>query len=60
MTGTQVRIEFRTGENPYEGKRNNLLTPRQEHKRKRLMDFVRKAKKRDKKITPSISGCGQT
>ena len=48
MTGTQVRIEFRTGENPYEGKRNTL-TPRQEHKRKRLMDFVRKAKKRDKK-----------
>ncbi len=39
LTGTQVKIEFKTGENPFEGKRNNL-TPRQIHKKKRLMKFV--------------------
>ncbi len=48
LTGTQVRIEFKTGENPYEGKRNTL-TPRQEYKRKRMMDFIKKQKQRSKK-----------
>jgi GTP-binding protein len=36
-----VRIEFRTGENPYEGKKN-VLTPRQQARRKRLMRHVKK------------------
>ena len=43
LKGTQVKIEFRTGENPYEGK-HNKLTPRQIHKKKRLMKFVTKKK----------------
>ncbi len=44
MSGTPLRIEFRSGENPYEGKRNTL-TPRQIQKRKRL---TRHIKKRDR------------
>lgn len=40
LFGTPVRIELRTGKNPYEGKRNSL-TPRQERKRKRLRSFVK-------------------
>jgi GTP-binding protein len=43
LYGTPVRIELRTGKNPYAGKRNRL-TPRQERKRKRLKSFVRKKK----------------
>jgi GTP-binding protein len=39
LTGTQVKLEFKTGDNPFEGKRNNL-TPRQIHKKKRLMKFA--------------------
>ncbi|MEZ5539658.1 MAG: ribosome biogenesis GTPase Der [Pseudomonadales bacterium] len=44
MSGTPLRIEFKGGDNPYEGKRNTL-TPRQLQKRKRL---VKHLKKRDK------------
>lgn len=36
LTGTPVRIELKSGDNPYKGRRNRL-TPRQERKRKRLM-----------------------
>ncbi len=36
LQGTPVRLQLRTGENPYKGRRNKL-TPRQERKRKRLM-----------------------
>jgi GTP-binding protein len=36
LTGTPVRIEFRSGDNPFAGRRNTL-TPRQVHKRRRLM-----------------------
>jgi GTP-binding protein len=43
LHGTPVRIEFKTGENPFEGRRNKL-TPRQQYKRKRLMKHVRKNK----------------
>jgi len=35
LTGTPIRIELKSGDNPYKGKRNRL-TPRQERKRKRL------------------------
>lgn len=45
LHGTPLRIEFRTGENPYEGKQNKL-TRRQQDKRRRLMKHVRKGKKR--------------
>ncbi len=41
LKGTPVRLAFKTGKNPFEGKRNTL-TPRQERKRKRLMKKVKK------------------
>lgn len=41
LQGTPVVIQFKTGENPYAGKKN-LLTPRQQKKRQRLMKHVRK------------------
>ncbi len=39
LNGTPMRLEFKTGTNPYEGKRNKL-TPRQERQRLRLKRFV--------------------
>lgn len=47
LIGTPVKIVCKTGENPYEGKRNTL-TPRQLKKRQRLMNFVKKQAKRRK------------
>ena len=44
LYGTPVRVELRSGKNPYEGKRNKL-TPRQERQRKRLRTFVKNKKK---------------
>ena len=41
LFGTPIRLEFRTGENPYEGRRNKLTT-RQQRKRKRMIRFVKK------------------
>ena len=41
LFGTPVRVEFRSSTNPYEGRRNTL-TPRQQHKRKRLMKHIKK------------------
>jgi GTP-binding protein len=41
LQGTPVRLELKTGTNPFEGRRNTL-TPRQEYKRKRMMKHVRK------------------
>ena len=41
LEGTPVRVEFRADENPFKGRRNPL-TPRQIHKRKRLMQRVKK------------------
>ncbi len=41
LKGTPVRLSFKTSDNPYKGKRNKL-TPRQERKRKRLMQRVKK------------------
>lgn len=45
LEGTPLRIEFRAGENPFEGKRN-LLTPRQVARRKRLVKFVKKRERK--------------
>ena len=42
LVGTPLRVDFVTGENPYAGKRNTL-TPRQIHKRRRLMRHVKKS-----------------
>jgi GTP-binding protein len=41
LKGTPVRLAFKTGKNPFKGKRNTL-TPRQERKRNRLMKRVKK------------------
>lgn len=43
LHGTPVRIEFRSGENPYEG-RKNTLTPRQIARRRRLMRFAKQGR----------------
>ena len=47
LAGTPVRIEFRTGENPYADRRNQL-TQRQVQRKRRLMAHVKKQKKRKK------------
>jgi GTPase len=41
LQGTPVRIELRSGDNPYAGRRNPL-TPRQQKKRERLMHHTKK------------------
>ena len=41
LTGTPIRIEFRSGSNPYEG-RKNKLTGRQLKRKSRLMRHVKK------------------
>lgn len=41
LKGTPVRLAFKTSDNPFKGRRN-ILTPRQERKRKRLMKKVKK------------------
>ena len=41
LKGTPVRLQFKSSDNPFKGRRNKL-TPRQERKRKRLMKRVKK------------------
>lgn len=41
MIGTPIRIEFKTGNNPFAG-RKNVLSERQKRRRKRLLKFVKK------------------
>ena len=41
LNGTPVALEFRTSDNPYQGRRNTL-TPRQQRRRKRLIRRVKK------------------
>lgn len=41
LIGTPVRIELKQGENPYADKRN-VLTPRQVHRKRRMMKHVKK------------------
>lgn len=45
LEGTPVRVEFKTGGNPYAGRRN-VLTPRQQAKKRRMMSHVKKSKKK--------------
>lgn len=47
LVGTPIRIEFKGGENPYEGKKN-ALTDRQVNKKRRLMSHHKKAEKKRK------------
>ena len=44
LVGTPLRVEFRSGENPYKD-RKNKLTSRQQAKRKRMMKHVKKRSK---------------
>ena len=48
LEGTPIRVEFRTSENPYAGKKNTL-TKRQMMQRQRLVQFVKKQEKKRKK-----------
>ena len=41
LTGTPIRLEFKTGDNPYKGRRNKL-TGRQQKRKTRLMRHVKK------------------
>ncbi|MEJ2687046.1 MAG: ribosome biogenesis GTPase Der, partial [Gammaproteobacteria bacterium] len=41
LVGTPLRLEFKTGANPYKG-RKNVLTPAQQRRRKRLLRHVKK------------------
>lgn len=41
LDGTPIRLEFKSGSNPYEG-RKNVLTDRQVHKRKRMIKRFKK------------------
>lgn len=41
LFGTPIELHFRSGENPYQGRRNTL-TPRQVKKRRRLRKFVKR------------------
>jgi GTP-binding protein len=45
LTGTPLRVEFRSSDNPYAGQRNKL-TQRQITRKRRLMAHVKQAKKR--------------
>ena len=47
IKGTPLRLEFRTGDNPFKGRRNKL-TDRQIKSRRRMMTHVRKGKKKQK------------
>ncbi len=41
LRGTPIRLEFRSGENPFKGRRN-VITPRQQRRRKRLMRHAKR------------------
>ena len=43
LKGTPIRLQLKSGKNPYEGRRNKL-TPRQQAKRKRLLNYVKRDK----------------
>ncbi len=47
LHGTPIRIQLRTGDNPFAGKRNKL-TQRQVQRRQRLMSHIKKAEKKKK------------
>ena len=48
IRGTPIRFEFRTGSNPFAGKRN-ILTARQKLKKQRNLDHIKDMKKRSVK-----------
>jgi GTP-binding protein len=48
MEGTPLRIEFKTGDNPFKG-RKNKLTERQIGRKRRLMQHVKKQARKKKR-----------
>lgn len=48
VEGTPIRIEFKTGSNPFAGRRNKL-TPRQEYKKSRMISHHKKQERKKKK-----------
>jgi GTP-binding protein len=44
LSGTPIRLQFKSSNNPYQG-RKNVLSKRQQQKRRRLQKFVRKKSK---------------
>ncbi|MEH6627114.1 MAG: ribosome biogenesis GTPase Der [Motiliproteus sp.] len=48
IKGTPVRFDFKSGDNPFEGRKNEL-SRRQVQKKERLMKFSKKSKKKSKK-----------
>jgi GTP-binding protein len=48
IEGTPIRIEFKTGENPFAGRRNTL-TPRQIRKKERMVSHHKKVEKKKKR-----------
>lgn len=48
LEGTPVRLEFKTSDNPYAGRRN-ILSARQISKKRRLISHVKKVKKKKKR-----------
>jgi len=42
LQGTPLRVEFRQGKNPFEGKGPNVLTKRQEEKKRRHRRYIKK------------------
>lgn len=48
IVGTPIRIEYKGGSNPFEGKKNKL-SERQVNKKRRLMEFKKDKEKRKKK-----------
>lgn len=47
LSGTPIRIELRTGDNPYAGRRNKL-TERQVQRRRRMVSHIKKSDKKRK------------
>ena len=47
LAGTPIRVEYKSGENPYADLKNKL-TDRQVNKKRRLMSHNKKAKKKSK------------
>ncbi|MCY1489758.1 GTPase Der [compost metagenome] len=47
LVGTPIRIEYKGGDNPFEGKKTQL-TERQVNKKRRLMSHHKKAEKKKK------------
>jgi GTP-binding protein len=45
LHGTPIRIELRSGDNPYAGKRNKL-TQRQVQRRRRMISHIKKSEKK--------------